>query len=172
MTVRIIKKGNSVVQKPVQVTVANVAVLMKNAKSALKRSKRVEVIKKQPNMRQQKVISLISGNVGKSKAEILRKAGYPPSTVDNPDHVFKSPIIQEAINPVVAQMQRIRTSALNALEKKPMAKQSPYNLVIVSDSMTKNSELLSGRPTDRTNYQLPEADQKKLDSIFEKNKKK
>ncbi len=142
MTVRIIKKGNLGNQKPLTI-------------------------------KQQKVVSLVSGNVGKmrSKADILRQAGYSPSVVDNPDHIFNSLPLKGALEATITKMRAISDKALTALENKPFDKESAYNLAMISSTMTKNLELLEGRPTDRTAYELPEEEKAHIRKLLKMNSK-
>lgn len=143
MTVRIVKKYNLENQKPL-------------------------------TLKQQKVVSLICGNVGKigSKAEILRQAGYSASVVNNPDHVFNSKPIKQALNTTIQKMWSISEKVLTALENKSFEKESAYNLAMISSIMTRSLELLEGRPTDRVEFELPAEEKTRLDRLLEMNRRK
>lgn len=156
MVVKIISKGNSIVEKPITPNVG-----------------KIKVVKKEPTQKQKNVIKIVKESMGvkggKSKASILREAGYSEKVAGNPDRVFDSPVITQAINPVVGKMRDIRTKVLDALQQKEMTKQSAYNLVLISSILTKDSELLDGRPTDRTEYELPAEEKARLDKILKMN---
>ncbi|MFZ2072655.1 MAG: hypothetical protein WA101_00305 [Minisyncoccia bacterium] len=124
-------------------------------------------------IKQQKVVSLVSGNVGKigSKADVLRQAGYSPSVANNPDHVFNSLSLKSALEATIIKMQTISNKALIALENKPFEKESVYNLAMISSTMIKNLELLEGRPTDRTVYELSNEEKARLDKLLVMNSK-
>lgn len=140
MKIRIIKRGNLGNQKPLTI-------------------------------KQQKVVSLVSGNVGKmrSKADILRQAGYSPSVANNPDHVFNSPPLKNALEATISKMRAISDKVLTALENKDFDKESAYNLAMISSTMTKNLELLESRPTERTKYELSDEEKARLDKLFKMN---
>lgn len=153
MTIHILKKGNNPTEKTL-------------VKRVIHKKKR------QPNIRQQRVIAILGAKGGKTKAEILRKAEYSEKVIRNPNRVFDSPIIQEALDLVVAQMQRIRNKTLNAMENKDMEKQGLYNLSTVSSQLTRDSELLAGKPTERTVFVLPPEEEARLRKLLDKNKGK
>ena len=157
MVVKILKKGNSI----------------KEEKLVPKVSKTFTFIqKKKPlSMRDQIVVKEVAKG-GKSKAKILRKAGYSEKVARNPKMVFDKPEVNEAIIPIVSRMEKVREKILKALEGKDMTKQSPFNLTAMMNMHTKDIELLSGRPTDRSAYELPEEEKARLRKLLEKNKKK
>jgi hypothetical protein len=155
MVVRIIKKGNSIVEKKVEPTVHKV----------------FKVGKMEPNLRQRGVIASV-GKGRKSKAQILRENGYAPSTVDHPKRVFDKPVIQAGINPIIAKIAKNRDKIVDALSKKDFKKQSPFNLSVMMNMHNKDVNLLSGLPTDRTEYILPDDEKARLDKLLEMNKKK
>lgn len=147
MVVKILKKGNSVVEIPLTPTV-----------------------KKPLSPRDEKLVSLVAN--GSKKAPAMIKVGYSPKTARAPGKVFNKPEVKEAVLSVVERIQRNRDRIIAALEKKDFEKQSPFNLTAMMNMHTKDAELLSGRPTDRTAYELPEEEKTRLRKLFEKNKKK
>lgn len=124
-------------------------------------------------LRQQKVVSLVSGNVGKigSKAEVLRQAGYSPSVADNPDHVFNSIPVKQALENTIKTMWVISQKALRALENKPFDKESAYNLAMISSTITRNLELLESRPKDPEKYELSEEEKARITRLMKMNSK-
>lgn len=96
------------------------------------------------NLRQQKVVSLMSENVGKSKAEILRKAGYARSVVDNPDHVFGSDSIKPQVDDFVERMRHQREVILDLMEKKVYT--ASYGVLSLTlRNLNRDIDLFSGR---------------------------
>ncbi len=176
MVIKIIKKGNSISEKPLK---PSAAVLVSNdlieRATGIKNFHNVKVKKvpkkRDPTPLQARVIKIVkSGGLGrKSKAQILREAGASASVIDKPGKVFDSPTVVDAIKPVINKMRKIRTKVLDSLEKKDMDKQSAYNLVLISSILTKDSELLDGRPTDRMEFELPEEEKARLDKILKMN---
>lgn len=124
-------------------------------------------------IRQQKVVSLVSGNVGKigSKAEVLRQAGYSPSVADNPDHVFNSLPVKQALENTIKTMWAISQKALKALENKPFDEESAYNLAMISSTITRNLELLESRPKDPEKYELSEEEKARITRLVKMNSK-
>ncbi|OGI73010.1 hypothetical protein A2737_02315 [Candidatus Nomurabacteria bacterium RIFCSPHIGHO2_01_FULL_41_71] len=149
MKIRVIKKGNR--EKP-----------------------KVKIIKRSPTFKQSRVIAIVRENAGKvgSKAEVLRQAGYGPDAVNNPERVFNSPAVKEALDPIVRKMREIRTKVLDALDEKDFSKESAFNLTMISGMLTKDSELLDGRPTSRDGYQITESEKEHIRRLLEKNRKK
>jgi hypothetical protein len=126
-------------------------------------------IQKPLTLRQEKVIAMV-GNGGESKGDILRKAGYSEAVVRNPKRVFDSPAVKSAINPIVHKMREIRDKILDHLDDDTkLKKQSPYNLVIMSSILTKDSEMLDGKPTSREEYELPESEKLRLRRLLKLN---
>ncbi len=127
-------------------------------------------VQRQLNLRQQKVVSLVSANVCKSRADVLRQAGYKESVARSPDHVFQNQTLKEALAPVEARLTEIRDNMINALSKKDFSKESPMNLTIMSSTLTKMIELLSGRPTERERYELPQEEKDHIRRLLELNR--
>lgn len=155
MVVKIISQGNSIVEKPITPNVGKIKVVKKYKK-------------REPSLRAQKAIKILVENGG-NKGDALRKAGFSEAVVKTPEKVFGQEPVKDVLNPIVVKMRGIRTKVLDALDKKPFEKQSAYNLVLISSILTKDSELLDGRPTDRTEYELPAEEKARLDKILKMN---
>lgn len=107
-------------------------------------------------------------NGGKSKAAILRKAGFSKAVIGNPKKVFDSPIIRDTVDAVINKLEEERQGIINDLkEKRPKA--NYRDLIDGLDKVTKNIELLSGRPTSRESFKLTEEEQDELDELIKKN---
>ena len=93
-------------------------------------------------------------------AEVMRKNGYAPSTVKKPGRVIASKDFQEAIDPVVAKMMKIREIAMKRMED-TASKASFRDVTDSMDKLTKNIQLLSGKSTENVNAKviyLPQRD--------------
>lgn len=103
--------------------------------------------------RQKKVAQKLSENVRvdkpKNQGEILKESGFSESTSEKPYRVIQSKGVQEELDPVVEMMRTERNAALElANEKRGSA--AYRDLIAAADKLTKNIELLSGNPTERT----------------------
>jgi len=164
MVVKIIKKGNSFATEKVTPTFtrqgasSGIRVVKKSAKKPL-------------TLKQQKVVALV-GKGGNSKATILRKAGYSEAVVKTPEKVFGNPDVKEAMAVTIARIEKVRSNIIAALEGKDMNKVGPLQLAMMMNMHTKDIQLLSGQPTDRTQYELPPEKKLRLQKLLEKNRKK
>ncbi len=159
MVVKILKKGNRIETTPVVPSVASMRVVIK--KKGLR----------QPSMMALQATKNLVENGGK-KGLALKDAGFSKAVQKTPGKVFGQEGVQAVLDPVVKQLHGIRGKMLKSLEKKDFNKQSPYNLTVMASIITKDAELLAGKPTDRTVYELPLDEQEKLKKLLEKNKKK
>ena len=158
MTIKIISQGN-------------------NAEKPNKKSSAVSARK--PTLLQERVIKLTketlvadgrkAGGGRISKADIIRRAGGSEAVARHPDKVYDSPVVQEALNPVITKMRNIREKVLNALDEKEMSRESAFNLTMIAGMLTKDSELLDGRPTSRDEHELPPEEKARLDKLFKLN---
>lgn len=160
MVIKIIQKGNSEEGKKITPTFK----LGGGNKIQV-----VKVVKKVPKLtlRQERVVAEV-GKGGKSKAEILRKAGYSAAVVDNPGRVFDQPDVQLAIAPIVDRLTRHRDAVLERMEKL-VGKAGYTSLSITLSHINKDIELLAGRPTSREEYVLDEDEQKEIDRLLKLN---
>lgn len=127
------------------------------------------VIIQKPLTLQQEIVVGEVGKGRKTKAEILRIAKYAPSVVDHPERVFGSPAVQAAVAPILDRLQRHRDRVLARMEKL-VGKAGYTSLSITLSHMNKDIELLAGRPTDRTEYTLPDEEKERLDRLLKMNR--
>lgn len=102
--------------------------------------------------KQKKLLKLISENVGLAKPktlyEMFLEAGYEESTAKQQSGILAG--IQDKLEPIVKKMIAHRDKVIDQLAKKlPSAKY--HNLIEALDKLTKNIQLLSGKPTERPN---------------------
>ena len=79
--------------------------------------KRIKVSTPRATLKQKKALELtLVANGGKSKAEILRDAGYSPAVVKNPERVFGSDYFRAVLHELVddrALIERVNEIALD-----------------------------------------------------------
>lgn len=122
---------------------------------------------KEPTLKQRAVIAML-GNGGKTKSKIMRKAGYSESMVKNPKKVFDAPPIKDAVDKVITDLEEERRQIIESLKNK-RHKAGYRDLIDGLDKVTKNIELLSGRPTDRSGYVLSPDEEKEFDDLLKRN---
>ena len=126
---------------------------------------------RQPTPKQAKLVSLISDNLRRTEGtrtlgELMLEAGYSKSQSEKPGQITKSPIIQEAIDPVIKSLRKIRENALKALIKRNMEEEKARDVIDIIDKTTKNDQLLSGKPTERTKVEISDLDKQMTDEVI------
>lgn len=121
-------------------------------------------------LRQAKVVSLVGGDGGKTKADILRKAGYSKKVIDNPNRVFDSPVVSSSVEKVLEELRAHRDEVLERM-REIYGKAGYSSLSITLANLNKDIELLSGRPTERTAYELSDEEKDRLRKLAKINKK-
>ncbi len=117
--------------------------------------------------KQKKLAELIIENYrnseGKSMKQMLLEAGYSEATAMQGKKVFdnENGQMKKELMPIVNIMKRKRREALNAINKKKIGAGSGKDIVDIIDKLTKNIQLLGGKPTenikviDKFNYIKP-----------------
>ena len=103
-------------------------------------------------IRQQKVIKEITDNVRykkyNNKGDLLKNCNYSDNISKQPSRVLNSKGVKEGLKPLIEQLEVERQRAIDKLKHKISdAKYRDLNDGI--DKLTKNIQLLSGKPTDR-----------------------
>ena len=102
--------------------------------------------------KQRKLVKLISENVGLAKPKTLLammlEAGYAEETARQQSGILNG--IQDELDPIVQKLEAHRLKVIDRLSKKLDAA-SYRDLTDSLDKLTKNIQLLRGKPTDRTN---------------------
>lgn len=80
--------------------------------------------------------------------KIIKSKGYSDSISKSPTKVTRTDTYKEAIEPVVASMERQRQRILKELDNKDLTKERFRDLVEGMDKLTKNIQLLSGGATE------------------------
>ena len=95
----------------------------------------------------------VSENIRKDKRVILGKIiakRYSKSVSKHPKTVTTTKSYQEAMKPIIDQMEEERQRAIAMLKKK-INKAQYHHLVEAIDKLTKNIQLLGGKPTENLN---------------------
>ena len=119
---------------------------------------------------QTRLLKLISESISNSKkritlAELMRKAGYSESQSRSPGHIFKTESFKKELNPVIIKMLKLRDASL-ARAAKTVGKAKYRDAIDGVDKLTKNTELLSGRATER-HAVLDDEKKSKIDEMME-----
>lgn len=108
--------------------------------------------------RQKLAAKLVMENIGKGKGrplgEILEKVGYKKATSLNPKYVTGSKGFKEETFDFMKALEAERNRILKAMANRDIEKTGKgsvafHELSLALDRITKNLELLSGRPTER-----------------------
>lgn len=119
-----------------------------------------------PTPRQIKAAKLLAESGGKGEA--LIKAGYSKVTSETPTKVTESKGFKEAAEPIVKQLEKLRDQAIRRAYS--IGDKAGYDSAIRAiDGMTKNIQLLGGKPTEikQDNYDNLTTDEliSRLDAI-------
>jgi hypothetical protein len=115
--------------------------------------------KKTPTPKQEKLIKIIRENLGnrnstKTLGEMVLEAGYTKATSKNAYLIFEGQAVREATDEIADAFADKRKMALTHITKKKLARAPARELAYVADIFTKNIQLLSGKPTERTDFNL------------------
>lgn len=114
----------------------------------------------------QEVLDTVGRGLKPSVRKIAVKYGYSPATAGS-GNVQATLTYQRKINDAVSKMEKIRNKALSALDKKDLSKEDVRVLKELSESLTKQVQLLSGRATENvatTVNVVSYSDQKAIDT--------
>lgn len=109
--------------------------------------------------KQEKLIKLLLDNMGeigetKTLGSLLKEAGYSESIQRNPYLILQSDVIQEAISPVVKDLEELRNKCLNELKARDFEDEPMRDVVKAIDVFTKNHQLLTGNSTENNDIQI------------------
>jgi len=146
----------------------------KEKKEAEKIKKNDKDKKKRETLRKKRLLALTSVNFGniksgkklKSMYEMMLEAGYSETTARQQTNVLTG--LQDEAVDVVDKLELLRQQAIERMNSE--AFQADYkDLASAIDKLTKNIQLLSGKPTERHKHELAENEKKDLDNIFKEN---
>ena len=102
--------------------------------------------------KQRKLVKLVSENLGlakpKTMIEMMLEAGYSEESAHQQSTILVG--IRDELDPIVQKLEAHRLKVIDRLSKKLDAA-SYRDLTDSLDKLTKNIQLLRGKPTDRTN---------------------
>ena len=121
----------------------------------VKKQKKNKKEHREYTMRQKLLVQLFTenlGNIGRgekslSLQDILLKAGYSAASARQQSNILAG--VQSKLDPVVNQLIDKRDMALNYMTERKFKKTGLSTLAYIVDIFTKNTELLSGRATER-----------------------
>lgn len=99
-----------------------------------------------------------------SISAIARKKGYSPHYAKQPGRITKTKEYQEAISPLLQEIEDARMRALKLLKKRE-AKANYRDLVYGTDVLTKNHQLLSGKSTSNVAIAIRELSDAELQDL-------
>ena len=94
----------------------------------------------------QEVIQRVRKGTKVKLGEIVKKQGYSPWIAKHPDKVTKTKSYQDAVAPLLDQIEKERQRAISMLPK-AIGKAKYRDLIDGIDKLTKNHQLLSGKAT-------------------------
>lgn len=123
-----------------------------------------------PTPRPEILVQLLMDNYGKrAKRRPLRKilleAGYSEASAKNPKLILQNKTVQEGMVPFLEKLIQKRDKTLEAMTDDKIEKLGAGSLAYILDVLVKNSELLAGRPTERTDS-LSVEEKAKLDKLL------
>lgn len=117
-----------------------------------------------PTPKQTKLIKLIVENLGakgktKTLGALLLEAGYSKEQSECPAQIIGSNTVQEGISDFLGMLDDKRRMAITQITEKKLKKAPARELAYVVDILTKNSQLLSGKETERVSNKLDLTDE-------------
>lgn len=85
----------------------------------------------------------------KSLQTLFLECGYSESTSRTTGHIMKSKAVQTALGNFVDELRKKREAALYHLNDKKMTQATARDLAYITDTLTKNHQLLTGGETAR-----------------------
>jgi nitrogen regulatory protein PII len=109
--------------------------------------------------------NLINPNKTKSLEKCLLEAGYSEYQAKSARQIIEGEGVQEGLSDVVSELEKKREFALNALTAEKIEKEKAKDITDIIDKLTKNIQLLGGKPTDITKNDLSELSDEQLEKI-------
>ncbi len=112
-----------------------------------------------PTERQKKVVELIVKN-GKTKGktrplkELLKEAGYSEAQSTNPKQIMELAGVKQGLKPYLDQLERVRNKAIECITDLKLKDSKPRDLAYVTETMTKQHQLLSGKETEIVKHDI------------------
>jgi hypothetical protein len=95
-----------------------------------------------------KVIEKVRKGEKVNLGKIILSQGYGKGIAKHPRKVTETKSFQNIVNPALKRMEKIRSKALEGLEKKNVNKEKYSTLLSGVDVLTKNIQLLGGKATE------------------------
>lgn len=98
--------------------------------------------------------NLRTKNKTKPMGEVMLEAGYSKNQSLKPSEILRSPKVQESLEDVLFMISNVRSMALKGITKDKIDKSTAKDNASITDIMTKNHQLLSGKSTDRQEIRI------------------
>lgn len=124
-----------------------------------------------PTTKQEKVIKKITENYRnkkvKSKGEILKECDYSDETTKQPSRILESKGVKQGLKPIIDKWKEERDRLSTAMSERDLNKVEYKKLADVIDILTKNIQLLSGKPTGIDKLQISKKEEERIKKIFQ-----
>lgn len=113
----------------------------------------------------QRAIEILVESGGKKRPSVaMIEAGYSPKTAHTPTKLTESPEYKEKMEPFVQRLIDHRNALIAAMDEK-MEDAEYSNLVYGMEATNRTIQLLTGRPTGRLGFALPEQEQQMIKEL-------
>ncbi len=125
-----------------------------------------------PTQKQEKLIKLILDNLGNKKntrtlRDMMREVGYSEAQCKNPKQILNTKAVKEGTQDFLKSLRDKRKLAITHLTEDKLKTSGARDLASITDTFTKNIQLLEGKPTENINYKISKAEQEKIDNLLE-----
>lgn len=117
--------------------------------------------KPSPTLKQRRVIDLTKQELSKptgtkkSKAQIIREAGYSREVSEKPELVYESKAVKDQLSTFISTLEKKRQKSLNAITDEKLKRANARDNAYITDILTKNHQLLTGGATENIAINLP-----------------
>ena len=109
----------------------------------------------------QEVLETVRRGLKVYKGRIIKKHGYSDSVSKKPKKVTETKSYKKEIKPLIIRLEEERDAIIEQL-KKTRNKAKYRDLIDGLDKTTKNIQLLSGKPTEKTDITLTDEQRRKI----------
>lgn len=99
-----------------------------------------------------KVLETLGKGKKVSLGKIAKEFGYAQNTADNPKNITETKSYKEIVDPALNMMIEERLKALKEIKARKLNKVQYERLINAIDTLTKNIQLLGGKPTENKKF--------------------
>ena len=114
-----------------------------------------------------KTLETLGNNKIVNRGKILRESGYSKNTSLTPQTIYESVGVRKAFKSVIDKMINRRDKAIDKITDIKLDNSNAKDLTDIVDKFTKNIQLLSGKPTERTKMEISEQEKKETDVVVD-----